>query len=272
MSSIIEKILWKSGLKGPIPSPPKREHPRGPYAEQYELPRYQPATIKLLDHDFRIADGPSFYWMHQEIFHDGVYDISLDTPEPVFIDCGANYGVSALYFKSRYPRCRIKAVEADPAIFSLLESNLCKHELSGVELIHRAVAAESGISVPFHCLGADAGRIHLGTQNAPSVLVQSISLDDLIDGPVDFLKIDIEGAETDVIRSSKKLDQVDHLFIEYHSFEDTKQSLGELLEILTAHGLRYYIKTIYAPRRPFLEQEVHLGMDLQLGISATRPR
>jgi FkbM family methyltransferase len=270
MRSIIEKILWKSGLKGPIPSPPKREHPRGAYAELHDLPRYQPATVKLLDQDFKIADGFSFYWMYQEIFEDGVYDIRPDTLEPTIIDCGASYGVSALYFKARFPRCRIKAVEADPATFSLLSFNMRNHEHFGMELIHRAVAAESGLCIPFHCLGADAGRIHSGTQSAPSVLVKTICLDDLIDGPTDFLKIDIEGAETDVLRSSKKLDKVNQLFVEYHSFEDTNQSLGELLEILSDHGFRYYISTIFTPHRPFVEQQVNLGMDLQLGISATR--
>jgi FkbM family methyltransferase len=270
MRSIVEKILWKSGLKGPIPSPPKRKHPRGPYAELHDLPKYHPATVKLLDHDFRVADGPSFYWMYQEIFHDGVYGIRPDTVEPVIIDCGASYGVSVLYFKTLFPHCRVKAVEADPATFSLLSLNLDRHNYCGVELIQRAVAAESGLCIPFHCLGADAGRLHAGAQNTPSVLVETISIDDLIEGPTDFLKIDIEGAETDALRSSKKLDQVHQLFIEYHSFEDTKQSLGELLEILSDHGFRYYIKTIFSPPRPYVERELHLGMDLQLGISATR--
>jgi len=82
MRSAFEKFLWKSGIKGPIPSPPHREHPRGPYADLHDAPRHQPTCIKLLDQDFLIADGFSFYWMYQEIFIDGVYDIRVNNQQP----------------------------------------------------------------------------------------------------------------------------------------------------------------------------------------------
>jgi FkbM family methyltransferase len=270
MRSVFEKILWKSGIKGPIPSPPQREHPRGPYADLHDAPRHQQACIKLLDHDFQITDGFSFYWMHHEIFIDGVYDIKSDKEQPIIIDCGGSYGVSALYFKSRFPHCKIKIVEADPTIFSLLSSNIKNAGHSDMTLLNKAVASESGQSLPFYALGADMGRLHPGTIAAPCVSIPTICLDDLIEEKTDFLKIDIEGAETDALRSCKKLDLVDQLFIEYHSFEDREQTLGELLEILRENGFRYYIQTILSPPKPFLEQKSNHGMDLQIGISATR--
>ncbi|MEB3318829.1 MAG: FkbM family methyltransferase [Cyanobacteriota bacterium] len=270
MRSLFEKILWKSGIKGPIPSPPQRAHPSGPYADLHDARRHQPACIKLLDQDFQITDGFSFYWMYQEIFIDGVYNIKSERDAPIIIDCGGSYGVSALYFKSRFPDCKIKIVEADPTIFSILASNIRNSGHSDMTLLNNAVASESGQSLPFYALGADMGRLHPGTVAAPCVSIPTICLDDLIEEKTDFLKIDIEGAETDVLRSCKKLDLVDQLFIEYHSFADQEQTLDELLAIIRAHGFRYYIQTILTPPKPFLEQTTNHGMDLQLGISATR--
>lgn len=270
MTSILEKILWKTGFKGPIPTAPTREHPRGPYAALHDAPRHQPACIKLLNQDFNIADGFSFYWMYHEIFNDGVYAIKTINSKPSIIDCGASYGVSALYFKSRFPDCTIKAVEADPSTFALLATNIQRHNFSGVTLLNKAVAPESNQSVPFYSLGADIGRLHAGPQDTPPISVQTIGLDDLIEGSTDFLKIDIEGAETEVLHAAKKLHLVNQIFVEYHSFKDTDQSLSELLEILRINGFRYYIHTIFTPRQPFLEQKLNHGMDMQLGISATR--
>jgi hypothetical protein len=72
MGSILEKILWKIGFYGPIPSPPIRPGIGGPYAYLHDLPRHQPATLQLDDHPFEIADGFSFYWMHKEIYRDEI--------------------------------------------------------------------------------------------------------------------------------------------------------------------------------------------------------
>ena len=100
--------------------------------------------------------------------------------------------------------------------------------------------------------------------------VGTINLDDLINGDVDFLKMDIEGAETDVICNSIKLRKVKQMFIEYHSFQDDNQKLGMLLSSLSKNNFRYYIHTQFCSNKPFVENNTQLGMDLQLNIFAKR--
>ena len=100
--------------------------------------------------------------------------------------------------------------------------------------------------------------------------VETLKLDDIINNEVDFLKIDIEGAETDVLLSSKKLDQVNQMFIEYHSFHDSDQKLSQLLDILLKNQFRYYIQEIHCPAKPFQKIESFNGMDLQLNIFAIK--
>ena len=61
---------------------------------------------------------------------------------------------------------------------------------------------------------------------------------------VDFLKLDIEGAETTVIKDcADYLGNVDNIFVEYHSFLSEKQTLDELLNILKKTNFRVQIQT-----------------------------
>jgi hypothetical protein len=88
---------------------------------------------------------------------------------------------------------------------------------------------------------------------------------------VDLLKIDVEGSETDVLlECAGKLQQVDRIFVEYHSFSERPQSLDRLLGILRESGFRYQIQTERAARCPFIERSEYLGMDLQLMVFGKR--
>ena len=231
--------------------------------------RYQNQTINLLGSFFDIADSPSFYYSHREIFIDEIYRFQSDKIDPVIIDCGSNYGTSIVYFKQLYPDSKIIGVEADPDIFEILKNNLEQRSFSNITLLNKAISKEKG-SIQFFSEGADGGRIHNMDSPKNSYKVETINLDELIDGDVDFLKMDIEGAESDMLCISKKLGKVKQMFIEFHSFVDEKQKLGDLLSTLTKNGFRYYIHTQFCSKRPLLEKETQLGMDLQLNIFAKR--
>ena len=88
----------------------------------------------------------------------------------------------------------------------------------------------------------------------------------------DFLKIDIEGAETVVIEDcADLLINVNNLFVEYHSFDGKEQKLDILLSILKKSGFRYYIYNFgNLSHHPFEEKKTYLGMDMQLNIYACR--
>ena len=101
--------------------------------------------------------------------------------------------------------------------------------------------------------------------------VDTVQLDELIgDSPVDFLKMDIEGAETDVIADSHSLAKVRQMFIEYHGFQNQPQRLSTLLDCLTQAGFRYYIHSQFCSPRPLIEPQAYLGMDFQLNIFGIR--
>ena len=240
---------------------------RTPYQELFEDPaRYGEKTIDLLGRPFVVADGRSFYFSYREIFVEGIYRFVPESSAPRIIDCGSNYGTSIVFFKSAHPHARITGVEADPHIFSLLSRNTAHLD---VELINKAVSSNRD-PLTFFSEGSDGGRAGQSIEGKASIEVPAITLDDLIDGPVDFLKLDIEGSETDALSACTKLDLVNAMFIEYHSFKGATQLLGDLLGKLRDAGFRYYVHGQFCSPTPLTVEALQLGMDLQLNIFAVR--
>ena len=122
-------------------------------------------------------------------------------------------------------------------------------------------------NLTFNSDGADGGSLLGSSKN--KVVVKAIRLKNLLEkeNNIDFLKIDIEGAEIEVIKDCQRsLDKVQNIFIEYHSFINMKQSLQIILEILTKNGFRYYLDTINKPIHPYLDIDGESSMDLQVNI------
>ena len=207
--------------------------------------------------------------MYTEIFEREIYRFRSKTEQPYIIDCGANIGLSVSYFKQHYPQARILAFEADETIFGVLSRNVARLGYQNVELVCRAVW-NSETSLNFMNEGADGGRLS-GPSDAKDNVVKTIRLRDYLQGPVDFLKLDIEGAETDVLEDcADVLGNVDCMFVEYHSFAERPQTLHKLTSILAAAGYRLHIHPENASPQPFLSREVYGGMDLQLNVFAFR--
>lgn len=256
--------LHKRGIDlnvGPVPL----------YPELIGFPRYKKTTVTLDGAPFVVADAKSFRYSFLEIFRDGIYSFETDCPAPCIVDCGSNYGTSIVYFKKQYPGSKIVALEPDPGIFDILKCNISRRNYHDVVLVNKAVSGTAGAK-RFYREGADAGRI-FEMENAKDIVeVEAIELDSLLEGKVDMLKLDIEGEETDVLLSSKRLCNARNIFVEYHSFAARKQSLGLILEAFSDLGFRYFVQTVFCPGQPLLNRSARQGMDLQLNIYARQER
>jgi len=236
----------------------------------FEMPRHVPTVVDLNGVHFNIPDGPSFYQMHDEIYNHEIFKFSCDHDSPRIIDCGANYGVSMFYFKKLYPKCHLTGIEADPSIFTILSGNISRLNCDNITLIQKAVC-DGDHPICFTQDYADGGRINTSVDSeGGSITVDPIKLDAVIDGPIDFIKIDIEGAEIDALLGCKKINMVKNLFFEYHSFAGLPQRLHEVLSYLSQNGFRYYIKPIFAQHQPFVTVHQYAGFDLQLNVSCIR--
>lgn len=247
--------------------------------EMREAPRYARGHSDVLGHRIEFSDALSFLSMKEEIFDHEIYRFRSTSQAPFIIDGGANIGLSALYFKKLYPDCRIVAFEPDDAICTVLKTNLETWQARDVEVVKKALWS-SQTTLEFQSEGADAGRIvegeNLRQDNSPDAAdrisrIETVRLRDYLDRPVDFLKLDIEGAETEVVLDcADALSNVANGFIEYHSFAGQEQTLTDLLRVLRETGLRVHIHAPTPTAQPLFERATYHGMDMQLNIFAWR--
>lgn len=235
------------------------------------LPRRHPSTARLFGRAVQIRDAASFLGGVDAIFARGSYEFASDNPAPLIVDCGANIGLSCIFFKRRYPASRILAFEPDPALFAALRANLQSFGLRDVALYNQAVWT-SATRLPFWAEGAFSGRVALAGDRAGLITVPAVRLRDFLDQPVELLKLDVEGAELAVLADcAERLANVARIFVEYHAPADQPQGLHELLAILAGAGFRYQLKESYAAPAPFVARPALLGMEFQADIYAYRP-
>lgn len=188
--------------------------------------------------------GISFLHSVEEIFEGDIYKFYTKNPSPFIIDCGANMGVSCIYFMKNYPTSKIIAFEPDKETFSLLKKNIAEYyEGNKIELKEEAVWIKDE-ELEFFSEGGLSGSMVVDFAKKNNVTkIKAIDLKKYLNQKIDFLKIDIEGAENTVIFDIENyLHNIENLFLEYHGIIGEKQNLGDILNLLTKAGFEYYIR------------------------------
>lgn len=233
------------------------------------LPSNKLHSHKLFNNPTLFYDGHEFLHGITEIFIEEVYKQNL--PENAnIIDCGANIGLSVVYLKRNFPSSRITAFEPDNKNFELLEKNIQSHNLSNVSLRKEAVWTEDTMIsfIEEGNMGSKIGQSNKSEQ----LMVKAVRLKNLLQTKVDFLKLDIEGAEYLVLLDIRdELNNVNNLFVEYHGQFNQSGELIEIFNILKNGGFSFYIKeatSVY--NHPFLAKKTINAYDVQLNIFCFR--
>jgi FkbM family methyltransferase len=203
--------------------------------------RYEPGDYQLPFGTIAYVDALSFRAQFYEIFYRGDYNFNNGgRDDPLILDCGGNIGISAIWFKMRYPRSRVVVFEADPQIANVLQANVNRLALEGVEVVQAAVWHQTG-TVPFVGEGADMGAIG---NNGSARQVQAVRLADRITEPVDLLKLDVEGAECEILLDlceSGRIGLVRRLITEFHVRHQEWDRVAAVLGSLRQDGLQLII-------------------------------
>jgi FkbM family methyltransferase len=155
--------------------------------------------------------------MKVESLHCHSFVSELAKKAEIAIDCGANNGDFARWLSDN-TTAKIFSFEPDPRLFKQLPS------LDRVEWIESAVDGTSGVFQlslgEKHCSSA----VYREASDQKTVKVGKTSLDDFCVGrgieKIDFLKIDIEGAELNVLEqcSERLLRSTVQVTVEFHDF------------------------------------------------------
>lgn len=216
----------------------------------------QEGSLMLFKKRFYYHYGLAFYDTYREIFEKNIYEFKTNSFKPVIIDCGANMGLSVLYFSKKHPNAEIIAFEPDETVLPFLEKNIQSQEIKNVKLYKKAVWTEEK-ELEFFTDNGLGGRVGIKYKNQTSKKIKSLRLRDFLNQPIVMLKIDIEGAEYNVIKDCEdKLYNVQHIFLEYHSFYDEEQHLQCILSIFKRQGFRYHLVQSFSRRKPFVENRL----------------
>ncbi len=225
----------------------------------------------------RLKSGLLYFYNAQELLH-GLNEIFIEhiykqnlSPNSFIIDCGANIGMSVIYMKDNFPDAEIIAFEPDEFNFNLLTKNISSFGYSNVKAYKQAVWKEN-TTLHFSNDGSMGSKI-VSDLYSETKQIEAVRLYDFLDRNVDFLKIDIEGAEYEVLKDiASKLYLVNNLFLEYHGKFEQHSELTEIVNIINAAGFQFYIKeaaSIYDT--PFYRQKnPNTDYDVQLNIFCFR--
>jgi FkbM family methyltransferase len=163
------------------------------------------ALSPLGDLPVRIRPGTSDPYVLDDTFY-GLYH--LPPPEvrnpQLIVDLGANIGLTLAHFATLYPAARLLGVELDAT-----NAELCRWNTRTFgprcTVVVAAVWSKAGTAEYERLAGQEWGyRVSDNPHSDQAVRVEAITVDALLERlapacPIDYLKIDIEGAESQVL-------------------------------------------------------------------------
>jgi FkbM family methyltransferase len=162
----------------------------------------------------------------------------LAAKEKVIVDLGANEGYYTLKMKEYSPKAKIIAVEPNPEAFRVLQKNIRENNLKNVVLSKTVISEKNG-KVDFEIVEGvtqigglkileDRNWLKKNKNRIRKFTTRSITLERLLKlnriKKVSLLKIDTEGSEMEILKSSERiLANIDKIVIEFHSGRLKKQ-------------------------------------------------
>jgi FkbM family methyltransferase len=166
--------------------------------------------------EFNISTAPQFAWIR------AAYNRTLAAGEtPLVVDCGANIGLSALYFASHLPKAKIVGVEPARDNVELARKNTGHNSL--IEIIEAAVHDRA---TTLELVNPEAEKFAYQVREARArtvTSVEAVTIDALMQRHGArrnlIVKVDIEGGEDALFRSNTGwLDHTDLLIVETHDW------------------------------------------------------
>lgn len=166
----------------------------------------------------------------------------------VVVDIGAHIGIFSLFAADSAKKGKVYSYEPFPDNFKLLKNNVKINSCQNITIFRKAIAGKSGKKSLFVSESENTGThsFYSNNKRTKSIEVSTESLSGILRNNnisnIDFLKIDCEGAEYELLFncSSATLSKIKKISMEYHNI-DNKNNLTALKKIL---GRQFSIKTI----------------------------
>ncbi len=198
----------------------------------------------IFNHKVHFPDYSLFFLLFREIFFRGDYSIDLKE-DSIIYDIGANIGITTLYYKFRFPKCKIICYEPDPVNFKYLLMNTSNFK--NIACINCAVSDKNGkISFLSSKNGSVVSKINREKREMGED-VDCINFSDLLQKEIDLCKMDIEGEEFRVINElykKNKIDLVKEWIIEYHHNPKKQSEISFFINFFETTGFKVQLRAM----------------------------
>ena len=186
------------------------------------------------------------------------YDLNLlKLPQnPVAVDLGGNIGTFSIPFAKSFKQSKIFTFEPDADNYKILLQNIKLNSASQVHPINLAISDYKGEGyLKKENLGTDAYQLDPKSK-ITNCLVTTLPLAMLSKKikKIDLLKIDIEGAEYNILLHKQSFDYIKknahYIFMEYHNIDShhnyslIKNLIEKNFKILDQHGVTLALENI----------------------------
>ncbi len=164
-------------------------------------------------------------------------------PDWRILDIGAGLGDFTVFAAKQSPDGVVHAYEPLTESFELLQENLALNEVSNSQVFHKGVASKSG-SLSVDPAQVEAVSTRFAQTDAGTIPAAALAdvLDGFPGGECDFMKMDCEGCEFDILLKSppELLSRIHRISLEYHDgyAEHTSAQLAAYLQQYGFKALR----------------------------------
>lgn len=173
-------------------------------------------------------------------------------PGAIVVDVGANIGYNTVYAAQRVgPQGRVYAVEPAQDNLAILYANLFANNLANVLVLPYAAGSRHEVKA-FYLRGEVSAVNSLFQENFYAAVTETVDvliapLDDLIPAAPDLVKIDVEGAELDVLHGMSRMMAAPNLRLVVEWHPTLQQAAGyapdALPRYLWSHGFTLHAVT-----------------------------
>ena len=185
----------------------------------------------------------------REIFLEQVYQCELPKVTSTILDLGANIGLASVWLGCRYIKEKDQSNPIKPCLLAvepvqenaaIAEMNLFDNSIPG-EVVRAAVGQQSGEAWFNLRPESNTGRVVGANRGSDVTLVPVVGIRELIDrfprGCVDLVKMDIEGAEGDLLSGNPSwLENIGALIVEWH---DERTDSAPLIQNVEKFGFSH---------------------------------
>jgi FkbM family methyltransferase len=202
---------------------------------------YLPYRLGLQDSD-----------VFKDIFFNRIYAVGFPFyKDSTIIDIGAHKGYFSL-FAAKYAgsNSRIFAIEPEPVNYNILVKNINCNRCSSISPQQCAISTTTGkqklyLSESVNHSLIKASEKHPYVKQDGSIDVVTFTLQDFLHcnslSQVDFLKIDCEGGEYDILFNTddETFSKISTLALEFHDISDQKKNIYTLSNYLFSKGFKH---------------------------------